>query len=214
MSLTVATPISQIELTPGSAICLNHLTWDDYLKLLEELGDNRASRVAYHNGVLEIRTPGQAHEAINRVLAKVVMTLAEELGFECNDLGSMNMNRPNLGQSIEPDSCFYIQNAQAGQGLGQTISPDLPPDLAIEVNIANRSDSKLKIYQAMEVPEIWLYQREQLTIKQLITDEYRESHASSVFPRVRAEQVNQWLDLRRNRTDLTVVRAVREFCRA
>jgi Uma2 family endonuclease len=214
MSLTVATPISQIELTPGSAICLNHLTWDDYLKLLEELGDNRASRVAYHNGVLEIRTPGQAHEAINRVLAKVVMTLAEELGFECNDLGSMTMNRPNLGQSIEPDSCFYIQNAQAGQGLGQTISPDLPPDLAIEVNIANRSDSKLKIYQAMEVPEIWLYQREQLTIKQLITDEYRESDTSSVFPRVRAEQLNQWLDLRRNKTDLTVVRAVREFCRA
>jgi len=222
MSVAIATPISQIELTPGSAIRISGVTWEGYVALLKELGDDRSTRVAYENGVLEIRMPGQSHESANRVLAAISLTLAEEFGFEFNDLGSMTMNRADLSKGIEPDSCFYIQNAQAGQGLGEPISNDLPPDLALEVDIANRSDSKLSIYQAMGVPEVWLYQRgsfgvasgaNRLKIKHLENGAYVDALASRAFPMVNAEQLNQWLEVRRTGTDLTVVRAVRQFCR-
>jgi Uma2 family endonuclease len=213
MTAVVATPIHQIELAPGSAICIPEVSWEGYLALLVQLGDRRTTRLAYDSGVLEIRMPGQTHEAINRVLAAIALTLAEELGFEFNDLGSMTMNRPNLSKGAEPDSCFYIQNAQAGQGLGDTIPSDLPPDLAIEVDIANRSDSKLRIYQAMGVPEVWLYQGDSLKIKQLEGGAYVDSLTSLAFAIVQADQLNQWLQFRRTGTDLTVVRAVRQFCR-
>ncbi|GAA6617856.1 Uma2 family endonuclease [Scytonema sp. NUACC26] len=123
------------------------------------------------------------------------------------------MNRQNLVKGIEPDSCFYIQNAQAGQGLGETIPEDLPPDLALEVDIANKSDSKLGIYRAMLVPEVWLYQQETIKIKQLREGKYVDSPISRAFPLISAEQLNQWLQLRRTGTDLTVIRAVRQFCR-
>jgi Uma2 family endonuclease len=213
MVAVIATPISQIELTPGSAIRIGGVTWEGYVALLKELGDDRSTRIAYENGVLEIRMPGQPHESANRVLAAIALTLAEELGFEFNDLGSMTMNRPDLGKGVEPDSCFYIQNAQAGQGLGEVISPDLPPDLALEVDIANRSDSKLSIYQAMGVPEVWLYQRDRIQIKHLNNGVYVDALTSRAFPSVSAEQLTQWLELRRTGTDLTVVRTVRQFCR-
>jgi len=213
MTAVLATPISQIELAPGSAIRIDGVTWESYIALLQELGDARSTRVAYENGVLEIRIPGQPHEAANRVLATIALTLAEEFGFEFNDLGSMTMNRPHLSKGVEPDSCFYIQNAQAGQGLGETITNDLPPDLALEVDIANRSDSKLSLYQAMSVPEVWLYQRDQVKIKHLENGAYREALTSRAFPAISAEQLNQWLELRRTGTDLTVVRAVRQCCR-
>lgn len=221
MTAVLATPISQIELAPGSAIRIDGVTWESYIALLQELGDTRSTRVAYENGVLEIRMPGQPHEAINRVLATIALTLAEEFGFEFNDLGSMTMNRPHLSKGVEPDSCFYIQNAQAGQGLGETIASDLPPDLALEVDIANRSDSKLSIYQAMGVPEVWLYQHRsgspttdrQIKLKHLENGVYVDALTSRAFPAVSAEQLNQWLELRRTGTDLTVVRAVRQFCR-
>ena len=131
MTAVLATPISQIELAPGSAIRIGGVTWEGYVALLQELGDARPTRVAYENGVLEIRMPGQPHESANRVLATIALTLAEEFCFEFNDLGSMTMNRPDLSKGVEPDSCFYIQNAQAGQRLGKTISSDLPPDLAL-----------------------------------------------------------------------------------
>ncbi len=213
MTAAIATPISQIELIPGSAIRIGGVTWEGYVALLKELGDDRSTRIAYENGVLEIRMPGQPHESANRVLATIALTLAEEFGFEFNDLGSITMNRPDLNKGVEPDSCFYIQNAQAGQGLGEAISSDLPPDLALEVDIANRSDSKLSIYQAMGVPEVWLYQRDRVKIKHLENGVYVDALTSRAFPAMSAEQLNQWLDVRRTGTDLTVVRAVRKFCR-
>jgi len=213
MTAAIATPISQIELIPGSAIRIGGVTWEGYVALLKELGDDRSTRIAYENGVLEIRMPGQPHESANRVLATIALTLAEEFGFEFNDLGSITMNRPDLNKGVEPDSCFYIQNAQAGQGLGEAISSDLPPDLALEVDIANRSDSKLSIYQAMGVPEVWLYQRDRVKLKHLENRVYVDASTSRAFPAVSAEQLNRWLDVRRTGTDLTVVRAVRKFCR-
>ncbi|WP_083637111.1 Uma2 family endonuclease [Leptolyngbya sp. 'hensonii'] len=125
----------------------------------------------------------------------------------------MTLNRSDLGKGVEPDSCFYIQNAQAGQGLGATIPADLPPDLAVEVDIANRSDSKLNIYQAMGVPEVWLYQQGEVKIKELQDGVYVDGVTSRSFPAIGVEQLNQWLQLRKTGTDLTVVRAVRQFCR-
>ncbi len=225
MTSTIAAPISQIELTPDSAMLIG-MSWDSYLALLQELGDNRSTRLAYEDGILEIRMPGQPHEAINRVLATIALTLAEAFGLEFNDLGSFTLNHPDLSKGVEPDSCFYIQNAQPGQGLGEPIASELPPDLALEVDIANRSDSKLSIYLAMGVPEIWLYRHRgssagRVQIKHLHSNsqnpdsrEYRDALTSLAFPTVTADLLNQWLELRRTGTDLTVVRAVRQFCRS
>ena len=40
MTATIATPISEIELIPGSAIQINGLSWERYLNLLEQFGDH------------------------------------------------------------------------------------------------------------------------------------------------------------------------------
>jgi Uma2 family endonuclease len=214
VTVAIATPLSQIELTPGSAMQISGVNWERYIALMQELGDTRSTRIAYANGVLEIRMPGQHHEVLNRALAAIVLTLAEELGYDFNDLGSMTINRPELSKGLEPDSCLYIQNAQAGQGLGTTIANDLPPDLALEIDIAHRSDTKLSIYQALKVPEVWLYQGDQVKIKHLDQGQYVDALTSRAFPLVSSNQLNQWLELRRSGTDLTVVRSVRQFCRS
>jgi Uma2 family endonuclease len=73
MTAVLATPISQIELIPGSAIRISGLTWEGYVALLQELGDARLTRIAYENGMLEIRMPGQPHESVNRVLATIAV---------------------------------------------------------------------------------------------------------------------------------------------
>ncbi len=203
----LATPVSEIELIPGSAIRLKGVTWSRYLALLQELGEDRGTRLTYSDGALEIRMPGQLHEAINRVLAAIILTLADSLGLEFNNLGSTTLNRPDLAKGIEPDSCFYIQNAEAGQGM--STPTDLPPDLATEVNIANSSDSKLQIYAAMGVAEVWLYQGGRLTIKALTTDGYVDVEQSIAFSSVSVVQLNEWIELRKTGTDLTVMRAVR-----
>ena len=208
MTLLLATPINEIELAPGSAIRLQDVSWQAYVDLLHVLGESRSTRIAYSHNLLEIRMPGQLHETVNRVLSAVAMTLAEVLDLDFNNLGSTTLNRQDLVKGIEPDSCFYIRSAQRGQGMATPIS--LPPDLAIEVDIASSSQDKLEIYAAMGVAELWLYRLGQLTIQQLQLDgQYVEVDESTVFLGIQAAQLNEWLILRKTGTDLTVVRAVR-----
>jgi Uma2 family endonuclease len=215
MNTAIAAPIHQIEITPGSAICISGIDRDGYIQILQQLGEDRASRIAYNHRTLEIRMPGQLHESINRLLAAIVMTLAEEFGYEFNNLGSMTIDRPILKKAIEPDSCFYIQNARIGQGIDPNISAsDLPPDLAIEVDIASRADRKLAIYRAIGVPEIWVYQSGgAIKIKQLENDDYIDVTNSRAFPALTTAKLIEWIEMRRTGTDLTVIRAVRAFCR-
>lgn len=208
----LATPVNEIELAPGSAIRLQAVSWQAYVALLEMLGEQRGTRIAYSDNILEIRMPGQLHEAINRVLAAIILTLAEELDLDFNNLGSATLNRPDLVKGIEPDSCFYIRSAQAGQGMGEPTH--LPPDLAVEVDIASSSSSKLEIYAAMGVAELWLYRGGRLTIQQLQADgQYEAVEKSLAFPVVGAAQLNEWIKLRETGTDLTVVKAVRAAVR-
>jgi Uma2 family endonuclease len=216
MTTAIFTPIDRIELMPGSAIWISGIDRAGYLNICQQLGEDRATRIAYDRRILEIRMPSQLHESINRLLAAIVMTLAEEFGHEFNNLGSMTIDRPTLEKAIEPDSCFYIQNAHGGQGMEQIIAnSDLPPDLAIEVDIANRSDRKLHIYRAIGVPEVWLYQSGgTLKIKQLANDHYIDVLHSLAFPALTTANLIEWIELRRTSTDLTVIRAVRAFCRA
>jgi Uma2 family endonuclease len=211
MVLALATPVSEIELTPGSAIRLKEVSWQGYLSLLQELDEQRSTRLTYSDGVLEIRMPGQLHEAINRLLVAIILTLAEELDLDVNDLGSTTLNRSDLAKGIEPDSCFYIQNAQDGQGMAGTLK--LPPDLAIEVDVASSSQQKLSIYAALGVPELWLYQHNQLTIQQLQANKcYQEVERSLAFPQISGSQLNEWIEQRKTGTNLKVVKRVRAAC--
>jgi Uma2 family endonuclease len=208
MALMLAMPINEIELVPGSAIRLKEVSWQKYVSLLETLGEDRGTRVAYSDNVLEIRMPGQQHESINRVLSAIVLTLAEVLDLDFNNLGSTTLNRPDLVKGIEPDSCFYIRSVQSGQGMA--MPTDLPPDLVIEVDIASSSEKKLAIYEAMGVSELWLYRSGRLSIKRLQADgHYAEVESSVAFPDVSAVQLNEWIVLRETGTDLRVVKAVR-----
>ncbi len=214
MTTVIATPISQIKLSPGSAMTIAGLTWKTYEALLQELGDARSTRLAYDQGVLEIRMPGELHEIVNRLLAKIITMLAMEFGMEANDFGSTTLNRESLERSIEPDTCFYVQNAKPGQGLETNVTESLAPDLALEVDIANSSATKMVIYQAMGVPEIWLFRQNVLRIQLLQAGQYVDADYSRAFSMVSAHQLNQWLELRKTATDLTVLRDVQRFCKA
>jgi Uma2 family endonuclease len=213
MTTVIATPISQIKLAPGSAMTISGLTWKTYEALLQELGEDRPTRIAYGWGVLEIRMPGEPHEVVNRLLAKIITMLAMELGMEANDFGSVTLNREKLDRSIEPDTCFYIQNASKGQGMEGNASEILPPDLVLEVDIASSSASKMSIYKAIGVPEVWLYRRNTLTIQLLQEGQPRTVAHSRAFPMVSVEQLNQWIKMRNIETDLSVLRDVQRFCR-
>ena len=47
----------RLTVPPGDRLLLHDVSWDEFEQILEELGDRRTSRIAYHQGVLELMFP-------------------------------------------------------------------------------------------------------------------------------------------------------------
>ena len=194
-------------------IVLQNVSWQTYQALLADMGDHRASRLTYDQGTLEIKMPSNLHEIINRLLARMVTTLTEELGLDLKDYGSTTLDREDLEKGVEPDSCFYIQNADRVQGLNSDTATDPPPDLAIEVDITSSSTRRMEVYKRLGIPEVWRYTKKGLTISQLQNGEYVEREFSPTFAMVSPAVIAQFLQLRETTDDNAVIRALRTWLR-
>ncbi|BAY08043.1 Uma2 family endonuclease [Calothrix sp. NIES-2098] len=178
MSVTV--PIQAIALTPGSQITISNLSWQDFEQILTDLGEKRSSRFTYYRGTLEIMSPLALHERPNRIIADIVKAILEIQGRDWEDFGSTTLKRPEIA-GIEPDTCFYIQNADRVQGCTNLDLNDYPPpDLAIESDVTSKTT--LEVYEAMGVPEVWIYRNKQLKIYLLSNQDYIETSVSPIFP--------------------------------
>lgn len=125
-------------------------------------------------------------------------------------LGSTTFEREEA-QGVEPDSCFYIQNAER-VNLEDDALLDLPPDLVVEVDITSSSRSRLHIYKIMQVPEIWRYNRQGFTILQLHGSEYVECESSLTFPRISAEFLKVLIEQSKQPKDQnTIIRELRNW---
>lgn len=177
--MTVTIPIRAIELTPGSTISIHNLSWQDFEQILTELGEKRSTRIAYYRGTLEIMSPLALHERPHRIIADIVKAILDAQGRDWEDFGSTTLKQPEIA-GVEPDTCFYIQNASRVRGCtNMDLAVYPPPDLAIESDLTSKTT--LNAYEALRVPEVWIYQNRQLKIYILQNGGYAESSISSIF---------------------------------
>lgn len=215
----ISTQISELDLDPfdgqlTQTIVLSNISWTTYQAMLTDMGDHRATRLAYNHGTLTLKMPSKLHEIINRLLARIVKTLTEELMLDVVDVGSTTLDREDLGKGAEPDTGFYIQNAAQLDGLDPEIPAHLPPDLVIEVDITSPSTQRMEIYAALGVPEVWRYTKGRgLVIYHAQAGQYAEAEASAALPQVTATQLNGFLDQRQRQSENQVIRSVRDWIR-
>jgi Uma2 family endonuclease len=178
--------------------CLCGISWQLFEQLLAEIGDDCATRLSYHQGILEFMTPLFTHEQSNRLIERVVNTLVEEKGLECTPAGSMTIKRPDLAAVKEPGSSFYIQNEHLVRDkMRLDFSQDPPPDLAIEVDITHSAIDQLALYATLGVPELWLYDGQALTFYRLESGVYGVVGWSSTFPELEPARVLEfWAECR------------------
>ncbi|BAZ29634.1 hypothetical protein NIES4074_20810 [Cylindrospermum sp. NIES-4074] len=173
--------LKRIYVPPGQRVLLQNVTWTELEAILEELGEHRAARIAYDRGILEIMAPLPEHEFDKEIIGDLVKALLEELDVEFVSLGSTTFKNQFMEKGIEPDQCFYIKNEALIRGkkrLDLTIDP--PPDLALEIDITSRTHPN--IYLALNVPELWRFEKGSLKINLLQDGNYVESQSSLNFP--------------------------------
>ena len=177
-----------ISLEPGQKVTLQPVYWQGFEEILSKLGQRRSSRIAYANEILEIMAPLPEHERSKVLIADLVKTLLKAQKRQWEPLGSTTFKRENMAAGIEPDDCFYIQNYKAAIGKNRLdLSVDPPPDLALETDLTSKIE--LDAYEALRVPELWIYERGKLKINVLGEDRYVESETSPTFPGIAVVEI-------------------------
>ncbi|MEY3870329.1 MAG: hypothetical protein RLZZ338_4223 [Cyanobacteriota bacterium] len=180
-TIPVIKPLSQMRLSPGSVVTIPNVSWKEFESILQELGETRSARISYSQETLQIMVPLPEHEIPKDLISDLVKILLKVMGKKYQPFGSTTFKKEGYA-GIEPDACFYIQNYQRMIGCRRLQSDSPPPDLAIETDVTSKTT--LDAYEAIAVPELWIYDSGRLNIYLLKEGSYQASNNSEIFPEI------------------------------
>jgi Uma2 family endonuclease len=173
--------VRQLRVPEGQTLEIQGVSWSELEDILQDLGEERNTRIAYSEKILSIVAPLPEHETSKACIGDFVKILLDELEIPSVSLGSATFKNESMEKAVEPDDCFYIAHYQ--QVLGKRridLAVDPPPDLAIEIEITSKT--QLSAYRGLGVAELWLYEDSKLRISCLHNGQYVEMSESPSFP--------------------------------
>ncbi|WP_198648624.1 Uma2 family endonuclease [Cyanothece sp. BG0011] len=201
---------------PENRVILNQITWETFQQLLQELGNNRSSLLAYNEGMLEIMTPLGEHEHSKCFISDLIAIIADEMNLNIKKMGSLTLKKETIKKGVEPDACYYLKNeplVRHKQDIRLDFDP--PPDLILEIDMSNSSLNKLPIYAVLGVTEIWRYNGNNLTGFVLNNDSqyYEESKYSLTFSWLELSQLIPFLQQSLRDGETKTLRDFRQWVR-
>lgn len=198
---------------PGETrVLLENITWQTFKTMLAEMGSERANKISYRQGNIEVMTPLKPHESSNRLIEVFVGVLCEELGLEVNRVGSLTLTRDDLEYGAEPDSSYYIQNellVREKENIDLAFDP--PPDLVLEVEYSRPKIDKFKLYAAMGISEFWHYNGTTLRVYILANGQYSETQTSPTFAVIPIKEIPRFIEESKKIGQIAVTRAFRTW---
>ena len=130
------------------------------------------------------------------MLDYLVRALSDTRNLKLEKRGSATWKKRSLAKGVEPDACYYVQNADRIIGKRAIdLESDPSPDIVVEIAVTTESLSKFPIYSALSVQEIWRYDGRIVQFYELSIDAYREVVESRAFagltPQMLAEALEQ-----------------------
>jgi Uma2 family endonuclease len=216
MTTQTATYTELIErLTPEVTLTLHDISWETYEELLAAVGEAPALRISYNEGVMQVMTVSFEHEYFSEFLNHLVGRLSAVLRQKILFFGRATMKKQKKLKGSEPDACFYVQSAVViGNKFRLDLNVDPPPDIVVEIDLHHDSLSKLPIYAALGVPEVWRYDGQELTIYQLQIDHYALAQTSRALPVLTSEVLTDFLERSQQENQYETLLAFEEWLRA
>jgi Uma2 family endonuclease len=188
-------------------------TWDLYETLLRSV-DNRAVRITYDDGRLEMMSSLTWHEEVKKIIARMVETLTLELDIKVKSLGSATFRRKDKAKGLEPDECYYFKHEAKMRGKRRWVpSKDPAPELVIEIDITARSIDRQPVYAALGVREIWRYDGKKLECLELAAGTYRPRTTSRIFPFLTVSDLIRFVKMLPTDDENTIIRTFRDWVR-
>jgi Uma2 family endonuclease len=182
-------------LPAGASLRLEDISWEEYETLLDAIGEAPRLRMSYDQGTLLVMTLSPEHESYCDLIKLLIGQLSLKLRIKVLFFGSATMKIDRTKKGSEPDACFYVQTADSiGKRKRIDFNEDPPPDVVVEVDIHHSSKSRLSLYAALGVPEVWRYHKSELTVYLLHQGEYAEAPASRALPMLTSGALTDFLN--------------------
>lgn len=216
MTTQPASYLDAIEHLPeGGILMLNNVSWEEYERLLEDLGDGYAVNIHYDQGRLKLTRPTLRHEMYEGLILCLVNVVADQMDIVLESRGSTTFKRKRPAQGAEPDTCFYIQNASRIIGkLRIDLSTDPPPDVVVEIDVSHESTDKFDFYASIGVPEIWRYDEQRAQIFHLQDQTFIEMPSSRALPLLTSDALTRFLDQSKTQGQSATLKSFREWLRS
>lgn len=155
---------------PDQHFVLKGRSWEQYKDLQKHLETFGGGRASYLDGTLDITTLSLEHESRKSQIGRLLEAFLEKEGIEYFVHGSTTLESEPKRAGKEPDEsyCFHEQKNR--------------PDLAIEIAITRGGIDTLELYRRWEVPEVWIWHRDQLGVFVFEEGRYQPAERSRWFP--------------------------------
>ena len=158
-------------------------------------------------------TVSRMHERWKSVLARLVETLALALRIPLVCSGNLTIRRQDLERGLEPDVCYYVQNATKMIELRELdLTRDPPFDLVIEAEYSHTIDRRLSLLDSLGVQEVWRFNGKLLRVMlRGANGGYEEATVSRAFPQLPLTELQAFLDRMGTTDDTTLAREFFEW---
>jgi Uma2 family endonuclease len=129
-------------------------------------------RLVYLDGYIELMTIGEPHEMIKAILGFLLQLYFCEAGIEYIPVGSATRAEEPRQVSFEPDESYYLWEK----------GDKTHPDLAIEIVMTSGSLKKLEKYERLQIPEVWFWEDNRLSLYRLRSQRYEPISRSEFLP--------------------------------
>lgn len=144
------------------------ITWQHFKLIQAGFAESPGVRLSYYNYEIEILTPGREHNVFSRVIGFLIELFCLEYNIEFDPTGSMTQEREGE-VSAEADESYCFGESKP------------TPDLVIEVIFTSGNSKKLQRYQALNVPEVWLWQDGLFSLYHLRDNSYEKISRSEIL---------------------------------
>jgi Uma2 family endonuclease len=149
--------------------------WQEFEALEALLAESPGLRITYLDGSIELMTLGESHEQIKSLIGMFLEAYFIASNIEFIPVGSATRRGEAKETSFEPDESYYLGTKKEN------------PDLAIEVILTSGNLAKLEKYRRFQIPEVWLWEDNQLRVYQLTSDSYQLVENSPLLPQLDLE---------------------------
>ena len=149
------------------------------------------------------------HEYYSFSFHDFVRAYCDELDLELVGALSTTFRSESLKKEVEPNECYYIQNAKRAIEKNFSTKNYFVPDIAVEIDVTTESLDKYPIYAALEVSEIWIYDGATVAFYELEAKNYHQISSSRALPLLAAEKFAEFLAMSRTKGQTFALKSFR-----